>query len=140
VYINWASLRRAADLLKPTQTAYYSRYAFLQKIVGRYDLILSDTNSNQYIPTFSGKVIAFKSPLYWVNDINERKASVISFFNPSTPDTLRQVIINKYHPDYVLIDQASGLKDSTLQWLKIRGHAVYTEGELLLITLDTTIN
>jgi len=139
-YINRRSLRRTVNLLKPTQTHYYSRYAFLQKIVGRYDLILSDTNSNQYIPTFSGKVLAFKSPLYWVNDINERKASVISFFNPSTPDTLRQVIINKYHPDYVLIDQPSVLKDSTLLWLKRNGRVVYTEDELLLINLDTTIN
>jgi hypothetical protein len=135
MYINRASLIRTLDLLKATQTHYYSRYAFLQKIVNRYDLILSDMNSNQYIPTFSGKVIAFKSPLYWVNDINERKAFVISFFNPSTSDTLRQIIINKYHPDYLLIDQAAELTDSTLLWLKRNGRAVYTEDELLLITL-----
>ena len=135
MYINRVSLIRTLDLLKPTQTHYYSRYAFLQKIVNRYDLILSDTNSNQYIPTFSGKVIAFKTPLYWVNDIKERKVSVISFFNPSTSDTLRQIIINKYQPDYLLIDQASGLTDSTLLWLKRNGRAVYTEDELLLITL-----
>jgi len=135
VYINRALLTRTLDLLKPPQTHYYSRYAFLQKIVNRYDLILSDTNSNQYIPTFSGKVISFRSPLYWVNDINERKASVISFFNPSTSDTLRQTIINNYHPDYLLIDQSSKLTDSTLLWLKRNGRAVYAEDELLLITL-----
>ena len=135
LYINRASLVRTLDLLKPAQTHYYTRYAFLQKIVGRYDLILADTNSNQYIPTFSGKVVAFKSPLYWVNDINKRKTSVISFFNPSTPDSLRQMIINKYHPDYLLIDQAFKLTDPTLLWLKGNGRVIYAEGELLLITL-----
>ena len=135
VYINRALLTETLTLLKPTRTHYYSRYAFLQKIVDRYDLILSDTSSNQYIPTFSGKVIAFKSPLYWVTDINERKAYVSSFFNPSTSDTLRQIIINKYQPDYLLIDQAFGLRDSTLLWLKRKGRAVYREDELLLITL-----
>jgi hypothetical protein len=136
VYINRGLLIRTLDTFKPIQTHYYSKYAFLQKRVGRYDIILSDTNSNQYIPTFSGKVIAFKSPLYWVKDVNERKASVNSFFDPSTPDTLRQIIINKYHPDYLLIDRASGLKDSTLLWLKRNGRAVYTEDELWLITLQ----
>jgi hypothetical protein len=136
VYINEPLLTRTLDPLKPVRTHYYLRYAFLQKIVNRYDLILSDTNSNQYIPTFSGKVIAFKSPLYWVNDMNERRASVSSFFNPSISDTLRQEIINKYHPDYLLIDRAFQLTDSTLQWLKKKGRAVYTEDELLLITLQ----
>jgi len=136
VYINRESLITTLDLLKPVQTHYYSRYAFLQKMVNRYDVILSDTNSNQYIPTFSGKVIAFKSPLYWVDDINERKASVISFFNPSTSDTLRQIILNKYHPDYLLIDQGSKLTDSTLQWLKRSRSAIYSEDGLLLIALE----
>jgi hypothetical protein len=135
VYLNRASLTKTLDMSKPIQTHYYSKYAFLQNIVNRYDLILSDTNSNQYIPTFSGKVVAFKSPLYWINDINERKASVISFFNPSTSDTLRQIIIDKYHPDYVLIDQTFKLKDSTLLLLKRNGRVVYTEDELLLIAL-----
>ena len=135
VYVNRASLINTVDLLKPRRTHYYTRYAFLQKIVNRYDLILSDMNSNQYIPTFSGKVVAFKSPLYWVSDINERKASVISFFNPSTSDSLRQIIITRYHPDYVLVDQASKLTDSTLLRLKGNGRVVHTEDELLLITL-----
>jgi hypothetical protein len=133
LYINRVSLVKTLDILKPAQTHYYMRYAFLQKIVGRYDLILADTNSNQYIPTFSGKVVAFKSPLYWVNDIKERKASVISFFNPSTPDSLRQAIINKYKPDYLLLDPASGLKDSTLLWLQGNGRAEHTEHDLILI-------
>jgi hypothetical protein len=136
MYINKALLIKTLDLSKPINTHYYTRYAFLQKIVNRYDVILSDTNSNQYIPTFSGKVIAFKSPLYWVNDINERKASVISFFNPLTSDTVRQMIIDKYHPDYLLIDRAFKLTDSTLLWLKKNGSAVHTEDELLLITLN----
>ena len=135
VYINRTSLITTLDLLKPRQTHYYSRYSFLSKIVDRYDLILSDTNSNQYIPTFSGKVVAFKSPLYWVNDINERKTSVISFFTPSAPDTLRQIIISRYHPDYLLIDQASKLTDSTLLWLNRSGRGIYAEDELLLISL-----
>jgi hypothetical protein len=136
IYLNRTSLIKTLNLLKPIQTHYYSRYEFLQKTVKRYDLILSDMSSNQYIPTFSGKVIAFKSPLYWVNDISERKADVTSFFNPSTSDTLRQKIINKYHPDYLLIDQASQLTDSTLFWLKKTGSIVYTKDGLCLITVQ----
>jgi hypothetical protein len=48
---------------------------------------------------------------------------------------VRQAIIDKYHPDYLLIDQAFPLTDSTLLWLKRKGNALYAEDELLLIAL-----
>jgi hypothetical protein len=113
---------------------YYSKYDFLRNLVTSDDIILSDANSNWIIPSFNGKVISTKHAICWINDINERRNAVNSFFTIENPDTLRQNVIRKYNPDYLLIDYDEvHFENSTLQWLKSIGYTVYYKDQLELI-------
>ena len=115
---------------------YYNKYDFLRNLVVSDDIILSDAKSNWIIPSFNGKVISSIHPLYWINDINERRNAVNSFFIKENPDSLRQFVIHKYYPDYLLIDYTKvQFEYSTLQWLKSIGQTVYKENQLELINL-----
>ena len=116
---------------------YYDKYNFLNDFVQPDDIIFSDASSNWYIPSFSGKVIASNHPLYWIKDIGERRADVATFFEKETPDSLRERMIKKYQPDYLLINYADVHFDSsTIQWLKTIGNDVYEKNQLELIKIE----
>ena len=92
--------------------------------------------SNWYIPSINGKVIASIHPLYWVNDHQDRRDDIKSFFMKENKDSLRLITIQKYHPDYVLIDfQNVELNNSTYQWLRTIGETIYKKNDLELIKI-----
>jgi hypothetical protein len=93
--------------------------------------------SNWYIPSYKGKVIAHHHPLYWVNDYEDRKQSVYSFFNKENKDSLRLLTIENYQPDYILINYENvDFRNSTLQWLKSIGKTIYNKNNLELIKIN----
>ncbi|MBS1668452.1 MAG: hypothetical protein JST58_13835 [Bacteroidetes bacterium] len=59
---------------------YYRKFDFLRTTIHDDDIVLSDAQSNWIIPSFNGKVIWSIHPLYWLNDIYQRRADVKSFF------------------------------------------------------------
>lgn len=124
------------SIFKTKNIEYYNRYDFLRTHVSSDDVILSDGNSNLIIPSFNGKVVSYIFPVYWVNDIEERRNEVNSFFNSKTSDSLRQVIMQKYKPDYILINFGeTNFNGSTLQWLESNGQIAYKENQMELIKL-----
>jgi len=126
----------AFGIFKQKNIEYYNKYSFLKSFVKPNDIILSNSESNWIIPSFNGKVIASGHPLYWVNDFKDRKDAVTSFFIKENPDSLRLVTINKYHPDYILLNYKNvAFDNSTLQWLKTIGETIYKKNELELIKI-----
>ena len=135
-YINRTQLIGTFDIFKNNSIGYYQKYNFLRNSVASDDVILSAEKSNWYIPTFNGKVISSRHPIYWVRDIDERRSIVNSFFTKENSDSLRQTIIQKYKPDYLLIDSTEvQFNGSTMQWLKLIGETVYEKDELELIKI-----
>ncbi len=117
---------------------FYEKYDFLRDMVGPEDIILSDKRTNWIIPAYSGKVIASANPLYWVNDLPERRKVIESFFTKETPDSARQRWLNKYHPAFILLDHSTiTLEAPTLAWLETSaGKIIYQKGPLELIRLN----
>lgn len=135
--INYQSIKNVfLATAKKDDISYYTKYQFLRNFVQPDDVILSDLNSSWIIPSFNGKVIPSIHPLYWVNDIEERRTDVNAFFEKQNADSIRALIIQKYKPNYILIDSNVVSFDSlTLVWLNTIGQTVYKENHLKLIKL-----
>ncbi len=122
---------------KQKNIEYYNKFSFLKELVKFDDVILSNNSSNWIIPSFQGKVVASEQPLYWIKDQNERRLAVNSFFSKTNPDSIRQTIINKYHPNYLLIDyEKVNFESSTLQWIKIIGQTIYKKNQIELLKIE----
>lgn len=134
LFVNGPLLNYTFNVSKASSIEYYIKYDFLRNTVAPDDLILSDANSNWLIPSFSGKVVSSIHPLYGVKDLIERLNDVTAFFDKDNPDSLRQAILQKYKPDYVLINEATiNFTDSTRQWLESHGQTIYNKDSLELI-------
>jgi hypothetical protein len=135
VFINRKEYRKALSLSRRDIT-YYTRFLFLEKTINKNDAVLTDLSTGLYVPTFNGKVIANPYPLYWVNDIQQRRDDVRLFFSAGINDTTRSLIINRYKPDYILIDHRYFSPDSSfVLWLRKNGKVVREENQLELIQL-----
>jgi len=82
----------------------YKNLVFINKLVSPDQLVIADLETSWMIPTFSGRVIAALHPQAFVNDINERNNDVVAFFNIETKKQERIDIINKYRPQFLLLD------------------------------------
>jgi hypothetical protein len=133
LYVNRRLIRENFNI---TPGNAYNDYGFLRNLVMPNDVILSDRGSNSGIPSFNGKIIASDKPVYWVDDIKERRKAVESFFTRENPDSLRKAILDKYQPDYILLDYTrAGLYPSTIQWIRGLGKIVYKKNQQELIRI-----
>lgn len=124
------------NIFRKKDTAYYEKYSFLKSKVTSDDIVLSDPESSFILISYNGKVISSKRPLYWIDDIQERRNAVHSFFTNETSDSQRDSILQKYQPDYILIDHTKvSFESSTTNWLRGIGKSVYHENKLELIRL-----
>ncbi|WP_298237612.1 hypothetical protein [uncultured Algibacter sp.] len=127
------------QVFKEKDIRYYEKFSFLKTMVKSDDLILSHGLTNWMIPAFNGKVLSSGHPLYWVDDIVERRQNLNIFFSKSTTDSIREGIINKYVADYVLLNHnIIDLDKSTYKWIKSKGNSIYKKDELELVKLSKT--
>ena len=77
--------------------------AFLAREVGRYDVVLTDIDTCWYVPSFSGKVVAYPMLLPFVPDHAARVDAVERFFEARTSHEERLAIIARYDVRYVLL-------------------------------------
>ncbi len=131
--INFYPLKKAANIFYNSDNSYYEQFHFLREFVNPYDVILSDSKSNWIIPSFNGKVIASNHPLYWVDDLAERRLAVEAFFKNSTNIADKRLILNIYNPDYILIDHSKNkLNDNYMNWMEQVGESVYQKETIQL--------
>ena len=115
---------------------FYKDYNFLRQLVNTDDVVLSDRGSSSGIPSFNGKVISNDKPVYWISDIKERREAMRTFFTKENPDSIRKIVIDKYKPDYILLDHSRlDLQPLTIQWIRSLGEAVYKKDQKELIHL-----
>jgi hypothetical protein len=76
---------------------------FLGKNVGRYDVVLTDLETCWYVPSFSGKVVAFPMQIPFVPDHADRVEAVERFFEPDASRKERIEIIRRYGVTHLLL-------------------------------------
>jgi alpha-1,6-mannosyltransferase len=101
--------------------------SFLESQVGRDDVVLTDLETCWYVPSFSGKVVAFGMRLPFAPDHDERRAAVARFFERGVAPAERLEIIGRYEVAYVLLTK-SELADwrALLAELRLIGQVVYS--------------
>jgi hypothetical protein len=110
----------------------YRDLVFLKDYVRHDDLVLADLNSSWILPSLAGKVVATKHPLAFVPDWFLRKEDVVEFFDPKTTAQMRETILKKYQPQYLLIK-----KSETIPWNDIL--IQFAEGRLPIVNSDNFI-
>jgi hypothetical protein len=135
VLLNLSRLKQTISFAEKN-IAYYTKFNALKPIVKENETILTDLKTSLFIPSFQGKVVAVSYPLYWINDIDERRTNVTAFFQTGTSDSTRIAILKKYHPDYILIDYKSVPHSKTdIEFYRTLGTPVYKKDDLELIQL-----
>jgi alpha-1,6-mannosyltransferase len=104
--------------------------SFLEKEVGRDDVVLTDLESCWYVPSFSGKVVAYGMRLPFVPDHDQRRAAIARFFERGVAPAERLEIIDRYEVAYVLLTK-SELADwpALLAELRLIGQVVYSSAQ-----------
>jgi hypothetical protein len=92
----------------------YKNLTFLPAHIKYGRSILSDIETSWLVPSFAGKVIGALHVQAFVADDELRRVDLIEFFASETSAAKRQSIIQKYKPDYFLID-----KLAIKEWVKI---------------------
>jgi hypothetical protein len=80
--------------------------SFLSSHVKRSDVVLTDIESCWFVPSFSGKVVAFPMRIPFVPDHDARVEAVERFFMPETTREERLATIARYQVGFVLVDKA----------------------------------
>jgi len=136
IYLNVGTVWKDAvmRISQKKDIGYYDKFNFLRQTVESNDIVLANQNANWLIPSFNGKVLSSFHPLYFIDDLIPRRVAVDSFFNIENTDSFRQTVLDRYHPDYVLIDHSNEqIKTSTALWLREIGQEVYKKNKLELI-------
>lgn len=76
---------------------------FLQRHVGRDDVVMTDRDTCWYVPAFTGRVVAYPMRLPFVPEHDERLAAVSRFFEPGVSEGERRGLLARYRVRYVLL-------------------------------------
>lgn len=140
ISLNYDALKTVLSTCKTPNVQYYNGYNFLRTEVQPQDIILSDKESNWLIPTFGGKVISSVHPLYWVNDLKERRMDIDIFFKEKCSNTIRLNILKKYKPKYILINyNFLKIAPEDYQIMYQLGKTIYYKNNFRLIKLNPTL-
>jgi hypothetical protein len=73
--------------------------------INHNDVLMSDMETNYFIPAFNGKVVAQIFGEAFVKDNLERKENVELFYRLKTSNEIRMKILKKYKVKYILINE-----------------------------------
>jgi hypothetical protein len=93
------------ECIRPYELSDYDRYKSLLGVTAQYDVVLSDLATSDYVPAFTGKVVAPLRPLPFVPDGDARRHDVTRFFSGSCPRAEREEIIRKYGVQWLLLSK-----------------------------------
>jgi hypothetical protein len=113
----------------------FKNIKFLADYVRRDSVVLTDLETSGIVPSFGGKVIAAPHPQAFVSDDGQRREDIQGFFsNTATLDT-RQRMLNKYHPDFLLINKThSSAVDSAIAPSTF-GDTLFENGQYILVKI-----
>lgn len=92
----------------------YKNLTFLPQYIEKGSVVLSDIDTSWLSPSFGGKVIGALHVQAFVVDDEQRRVDLIDFFSNDSSSARRQAIIQKYKPEYFLIN-----KHATEDWREL---------------------
>jgi alpha-1,6-mannosyltransferase len=112
--------------------------SFLEAHVAHDDVVLADVDTCWYVPSFTGKVVAFPMKLPFVPDHAERLAAVTRFFERDVPFAERRRTIERYRVAWVL-SARSHFDDGVARQEELRalGQVVYSSPDYELLQVTT---
>ncbi|MFI5348156.1 MAG: hypothetical protein ACHQ2Z_01310 [Elusimicrobiota bacterium] len=122
----------------------YDRSPFLSRLpglAGPDDVVLSDAGTNWIITAFAGRVVSYDLPLYWIPDLDQRRADAARFFAAGTPCADRAGLIHKYAAKFVLLNASSvPAARELIGVLRSWGDPVYEDGNFLMVRVRPAIS
>jgi hypothetical protein len=82
----------------------YKNLVFIKNFINPDQLVLADIETSWMVPTFGGRVIAALHPQAFVPDTFDRQRDINMFFSTETNKEQRIEMINKYRPQFLLLD------------------------------------
>ena len=117
----------------------YKNLTFLPDYIQKGSVVLSDLDTSWLVPSFGGKVIGALHVQAFVADDEQRRIDLLDFFAQNATAAKRQAIIQKYKPDYFLIDKHA-IKDWKQLLSKLDSFSkttqVYENAQYLLFRFD----
>ena len=112
----------------------YRDLVFLKDYLHHDDVVFADIDSSWILPSLAGKAVATKHPLAFVPDWFLRKGDVIDFFDPKTTSQIRETILKKYQPQYLLIKKSTAIpwRDILVQFSESKSTIVENDKFILL--------
>lgn len=92
----------------------FKNLTFLPQFINKGSVVLSDLDTSWLVPSFGGKVIGALHVQAFVADDAQRRIDLIDFFSKDATFARRQAIIQKYQPEYFLIN-----KYATKDWREL---------------------
>ncbi len=92
----------------------FKNLTFLPQLINKGSVVLSDLDTSWLVPSFGGKVIGALHVQAFVADDEQRRVDLIDFFSKDATLVRRQAIIQKYKPEYFLIN-----KHATKDWREL---------------------
>lgn len=69
------------------------------------DVVLGDLETIAPVPGHGGRVVAWRAPLYWIADHDERRRDVATFLADGTSTEERRRILRQWNVEWILLDQ-----------------------------------
>ena len=117
----------------------YKNLTFLPGYIEKGSVVLSDLNTSWLVPSFGGKVIGALHVQAFVKDDEQRRIDLLDFFAQDATTANRQSIIQKYKPDYFLIDKNT-IKDWKQLLISLDSFSkttqIYENAQYLLLRFD----
>lgn len=83
----------------------YKNLTFLSNHIENGSVVFSDIDTSWLVPSFGGKVIGALHVQAFVADDEQRRFDLLDFYAKDATTAKRQSILQKYKPDYFLIDK-----------------------------------
>ena len=114
-------------------------YAFLGRLTGQYDVVLSDLESSKVVPAYGGKVVAAGHPFAFVRDQDVRQNAVARFFDGEADDREREAVLARYGVNHLLLRKTPDVVWEALkQTFGAQGHITFEDESFVLVSFGRT--
>jgi hypothetical protein len=71
------------------------------------DVVLADVITAAVVPSMGGRVVLWRHPLYWIDDLPERRQDLAHFFADNATASEQQQIAVRRHARWILLDRSN---------------------------------
>lgn len=136
-FILFHSPRIIQNLIPGLLDKPYKNLEFLNETISDDNIIMTDTETMLYIPSYKGKVVACLYPPYWIPDNEQRMQDVRLFFSSSTQNDIRIAILKRRNiSNIILKNDPEKVPDSVRDFSFSVSNLMYSNQDYVLLAVD----